>query len=250
MVRHTLAIHPLCPTSRSLVKGLAREGLLDKLDLVVLDRPRPLGEAYPWSVPILLSPEGEPLAIDPLGPGEAAAIITGRPAGPGRSDEEQFAMSVLYSAYASSIALSHRSLEPLLDPSFLSPALRLPLRGEDPDSAARRLGPRLPALYEREKERIARALSVAITRLLWYAGASEESLQRLSEDRAGAIVIAMASVGRAFLPVVPGKPDMAGFIASFISRRARGLLAKVRREHENILGDTEYWGLLGISPRA
>ena len=250
MARFRLAIHPLCPTSRSLVKGLASEGLLDRLDLEVLDRPRPLGEAYPWSVPLLLSPDGEPLAMDPLDPGEAAGIITGRPAGPGRSDEEQLVMSVLYSAYASSVVLAHGGLDPVLDPSFLSPALRLPLRGEAPGSAAGRLAPVLPGLYEREQERIARALSIAIVRLLWYSGAGEEDLKRLSAEQAGAIVLGMASVGRAFLPSVPGRPDMAGFIASFIGRRARGLLAKVRREHEDILGDSEYWRLLGISPRA
>ena len=39
---------------------------------------------------------------------------------------------------------------------------------------------------------------------------------------------------------------MVGFMAGFIRRRARGLLAKVEREHREIAGDRRYWEVLGV----
>jgi len=242
--RITIALHPLCPSSHKLVLDLDKMNILDKVEIVILDKPRPLGKAFPWSVPLVISPEGEPLAMDPIEAEEIKTIIENGSLKLG-DERKMFSSSILYSAYASSIALAHRSLEPLLGDSFLRPALRLDLRNRSPQEARQQLQSVINDIYMGERERIARSLSVSIVRYLWYNGATLEDLKSVDTHTVGAVILGMASIGRSFLPVVPKRPDMAEFIAGFIKRRARGLLAKIEREYHEILGDNRYQELLG-----
>ena len=245
MAGYTLLVHPLCKSSYSLLRGLDEKGLLGEFKVVVLDRPLTSTiRGFPWSVPMILDSKGTPLAMDPLGVEEAESILAGDAVV--EDDVEQFTRSILYSAYASATVLSHRSLEPLLDHSFLAPALRLPLRRVDYRAALDKLRRGLERLYEENKEVIAKALSLSIVRFLYYSGVRDPD--RLSTavngDSVSAMIHSMASIGRVNTPLDPGRADMSDYIASFIARRAKGLLRKIAGEHEEITGDEDYWRLI------
>ena len=241
MDEYTLIVHPTCPTSRELVLHAERRGLWDRIRLVVLDSPgRWSLPGLPWAVPALARPDGAIVAMDPLGPEELDAILEDRHPGP-PEPVQGLVRSILYSAYASSIALSHHGIEPLLTPSFLVPAFRLALYTADPQREASRIAEKLRAeadrIYGENRELIARAMAVSVVRHLYYAGArSPEELQAAASPSAvAAIILGMASIGRSFLPTPPRTPDMADWISSFIRRRARGLLNKIVREERETL---------------
>ena len=82
--------------------------------------------------------------------------------------------SVLYSAYASSIVLSHHGIEPLLTPASSCPTLRLALRTVDPHretlEAAERLRAEAERIYRESREMIVRAMTVSMVRRIYYAG--------------------------------------------------------------------------------
>ncbi len=243
--RYRIILHPSCPSSREVVLGLAERGLLDKVDLVVLDRPMPVGGVFPWSVPLIVDPSGEPLAMDPVDAVESAEILEGRW---DRSvdDFEAFYWSIVYSAYASATLLVHGSPEPLLEESFLKPALRLPLRGLSVEEARERLRPRLGEILEgKKRDVIVRALAVAVARYYYWAGGRDpERLAGLGPEGVGAVLLAMASIGRSNLPWKPKPPEAAGELADFLARGARGLLRKIEREQEQVLGYEEYQEIL------
>lgn len=243
--RFRLILHPTCPTSKSLVTFLREEGLLDEFDFIVLDKPTPLPEGvFPWAVPMVLDAAGDPVAMDPLTPGELASLLKGEPVEIG-DEVEFFKKSILYSAYASALMLAHHSIEPLLQESFLYPALRLKPRRRRYEEVVEVLSSRAEEIYESVKEVAARALSLAVVRFYYYSGVRGwEKIAGLSEEDVSSIILAMASVGRSHLPVKPVKPDMAGYIASFISRGARGLLRKIEREYRETLLDEDYQSLI------
>jgi len=244
--RVEVLLHPTCPSSRSLVRGLADRGLLDSVELVVLERPAPLGGGvFPWSVPLVVV-DGEPVAMDPVDAGEVEAIVEGGEVSVG-DEVEAFYWATVYSAYASATILAHGGPEPLLaEPSFLKPALRLPARGVGVDEARARLEGAVGGLFEgRRLETLARALAIALARYYYWAGGRDPRvLEGLGEGGVGAWILAMASVGRAFLPWEPRAPLMAGYIAGFLARGARGLLRKVEREQAEVMGDEEYLSLI------
>jgi len=239
-------LHPTCPSSRELVRGLAARGLLERVELLVLDRPAPLGEGvFPWSVPLVVA-GGEPVAMDPVDAGEVEAIVEGGDVSVG-DEAEAFYWATVYSAYASATLLAHGGPGPLLaEPSFLKPALRLPARGAGVEEARSRLEASTVGLFEgRRLETLARALAIALARYYYWAGGRDPRvLEGLGEEGVGAWILAMASVGRAHIPWEPRRPLMAGYIAGFLSRGARGLLRKVEREHLEVMGDEEYLSIL------
>jgi len=244
---YVLVVHSTCASSRTLLYGLRDRGLLDRLVLARADAPAYRGVPL-WSVPLLVSPRGEPLAMDPLGPEEVEAILEGSYR-PGKGLEESLYEAVLYSSYATVLSLVHESLEPVVrEDSFLVPGLRLWARDTSIEEARRRLLSQAPRLYGEWREVLARAASIAYARsLLWVVGPErlEEELASSTRERVGAWLLAAASVGRAGLPVRPGLVWAAEYIAGFASRRARGLARKVVREQEEVLGDPWFVGIVG-----
>ncbi|NOZ31151.1 MAG: hypothetical protein GXO68_04295, partial [Crenarchaeota archaeon] len=88
-------------------------------------------------------------------------------------------------------------------------------------------------------------LSLAIVRFYYYSGVKQwERIAEIDAEDVSSIILAMASIGRSHLPIKPMKPDMADYIAGFISRGARGLLRKIEREYRETIEDEEYHSLL------
>jgi len=237
--RYVLAVHSTCASSRSLLHALRERGLLDRLVIARADAPA-LGGVPLWSVPLLISPRGEPLAMDPLGPEEVEAILSRSYRREGDPVEDLY-NAVLYSSYATVLALVQGGLEPLIrEDSFLVPGLRLWAREEGIGEVRRLLLERAGELYRDWWEVLARAASIAYARtLLWVVGPErlEGELAASTRERVASWMLAAASVGRAGLPARPGVPEAAEYIAGFASRRARGLARKVVREQEEVLGD-------------
>lgn len=245
---YLLLVHPSCPSSRAVLLGLYEHGLLDRVKVASTLKPAVYTGLFPWSVPLLAGPDGA-LAMDPLDPIEVVSIVEGSWSQGYHDPVDQFLRSVLYSAYGSAIALVHGSFQPLMDESFLGPALRLPLL--DPAAASRFaevVKSSAGKLYSESWEAVARALAIAVVRMIYWASrgnVSAEDLQELREDIVSAIILSMASVGRSHLPPKPSKVRASGFVASFIRRGARGLLRKVRQEQELLWEDKDYVRLLG-----
>jgi len=64
-----LVVHPTCFSSYRLLKTLSEKGFLNRLRILVADKPSIGLEKKAWSVPWLLV-NGEPAAADPLEPWE------------------------------------------------------------------------------------------------------------------------------------------------------------------------------------
>lgn len=219
--------------------------MIDKLGYIILDRPMPLEEGvFPWAVPMLIDEDETPIAMDPLNVGEIEAYLGGYDYDIG-DEIEFFKKSILYSAYAGAVILSHHSIKPLLQESFLYPALRVKPRGRNYKELRDMLEGEAESIYDGVRETVARALSLAIIRYYYYSGVREwERIAEIDEQDVSAIILAMASIGRSNLPVKPVKPDMTGYIAGFISRSARGLIRKIEREYRETVLDEEYTRIL------
>jgi len=245
-----LYIHPTCATSYEAVKHLAAKGLLDGIRLVSTAEPAASGvlRGSVWSVPWLVV-ESVPVATDPVAPGEVESILLGE--GPLRRGDpvEEFMEAVLHSAYAAAVSYLHGSIRPVIDTAFISAATRAPLRGLDVEEVAREVAARADELYREWEDRLMRALGISFVRELWWAtrgGVTRERLRELAApETLGLWLIAKASIGRNGLPdrPLPG-PEKLERLASFVARGAAGLLSRVKREQERILGDEEYWRLL------
>ncbi|OWJ54558.1 hypothetical protein Pdsh_05880 [Pyrodictium delaneyi] len=245
-----LYIHPTCATSYEVVRHLASKGLLDGVKLVSTSQPGAsavLREAV-WSVPWLVV-EGVPVATDPVSPKEVESILLGE--GPlERSDPvQEFMEAVLHSAYAAAVSYLHGSIEPVIDTAFVSAATRAPLRGLDVEEISREIQSRAGELYAEWEDKLMRALGISFVRELWWASRGELSKEKLRElaspENVGLWLIAKASIGRNGLPDKP-LPDQERLekLAGFVQRGAAGLLSRIKREQEKILGDEEYWRLL------
>ena len=245
--RYKLIVHSTCMSSRELLHGLRRKGFLGAVDIVPASTSL---SVFPWSVPMLVSPRGRPVAMDPLSVEEAVAILKGASPPPRGNIEEEFMEAVLYSSYASAIMLVHGDLRPLITPSFLNPALRIPLGRRGLNEASSLLEAEASELYEEYWERVARALAKSIVRVLYWSGRlSEGGLKNMGEGEAASLIISLAGIGRANLPLRPSKPKAAGFITSFLRRAGTALARMVMKEQEILLGDKWFIGLLE-GPRA
>jgi len=236
-----MIIHPTCPTSKSIILSLKEKGIIEKINIIVLDKPTPLpNNVFPWAVPMLIDKEGSPIAMDPINAEEVEAYLNGEDYDIG-DEIAFFKKSILYSAYASSIVLAHHSVKPLIQESFLYPALRVKQRNRNMSEWKRLLEERHDEIYEDVKETVARALSLAIVRFYYYSGVREwERIAEIDAEDVSSVILAMASIGRSHLPIKPLKPDMADYIAGFISKSARGLLKKIEKEYHETVEDKEY----------
>ena len=246
--RVAVYIHPTCATSYELVKRLASEGLLERVELRDTSSPSEALHQGVWSVPWILV-DGQPAATDPVEPGEALEIITGAWSRSIANPAEAFMETVLHSAYAAAVAYLHGSLEPVLDEALASAAARSPLSGIDPSKLLGEIRSNAEKLYREWEDKIMRALGISFVREAWWASSGSldrETLRNMATPEAvGLWLIGKASIGRTGLPPKPlPSRERLEKLASFIHRGAAGLLSRVKREQETILGDEEYWRIL------
>ncbi|RUM47267.1 MAG: hypothetical protein DSY37_03185 [Hyperthermus sp.] len=251
MRKVTVYIHPTCLASYRLIKHLHSRGLLERVEVVsTANSMQHVLANRVWSVPWIVV-DGEPAATDPVEPLEAEAIITGAwsPTS-SKGVEEAFMEAVLHSAYASSIAYVHDGLEAVVDPLLVSAAVRAPLRKVMVEDVVDRLRAKSRELWEAWRDKIMRALGISFVREYWWArgGRLEADELRSSVNTAviGLWLIAKASLGRSGLPSNPvPRRELVEKLARFVLRGAAGLVARVEREQNTILADSEYWRLLG-----
>ena len=249
MGKPVLYIHPTCATSYRVVKHLASRGLLSRVELASTSEPWGALRAGAWSVPWLVV-DGVPAATDPVEPGELEAMLLGEWKPPERVDPVEAVLeAVLHSAYASAVAVAHASLLPALDRGLASAALRAPLSGADVDAVLAELRGAADSLWGVWSDKLVRALGISFVREMWWASRGQLSREELRDTARphvlGAWLLAKASVGRTGLPGRPlPDPQLLRSMSNFVSRAAAGLLNRVRREQEEILGDEGYWRLL------
>ena len=249
-----IVIHPTCAASYEAVKALAAEGLLGRVELVSAESPSAVFSHRAWSVPWVLLGD-RPAATDPVDPGEVVEIVSGTWQRRVVDPVEAFMSTVLHSAYAAAVAYLHGGLRPVLDMHLASAAARSPLSGVDPAQVIKEVEGRAEELYRGWEDRLMRALGVSFVREAWWASGgalSRDQLRAAAEPEAvGAWLVAKASIGRGGLPPRPLPPrERLEKLAGFVRRGAAGLLSKIRREQETILGDEEYWRILGEALRS
>ena len=240
-------IHPTCMTSYKLVKKLYEEDLLGKVELVdtSLVAPSRVLERGVWSVP-WVTVKGAPAATDPVDPDEVVEIIMeGRGHLP-HDPAERFMETVLHSMYASSLVYMHGSLKPVYSPNLASAAARSPLGGPEPSTVLRAVAEREEELLDRWIDAIMRVLGIGYVRTLWWAaGGGPGELEPPSQTQVAVWLLSAASMGRVGLPWRPYLDSgRVRRLATFIEKGFKGLLNKVAREQETIMGDEEYWEIL------
>jgi len=94
-----LYFHQSCATSREVILGLSRRGLLERVELMPLDGGIESLRAGVWSVPWLVI-DGRPVATDPVTADEVAEIINGGKVDVG-DPLDAFMNAVLHSSLAS-----------------------------------------------------------------------------------------------------------------------------------------------------
>ena len=244
-----LVVHPTCFSSYRLLKTLRERGLLNRLRILVADKPGVGLEKKAWSVPWLLV-NGEPAAADPLEPWEVEAVLEGRSLQPPSDPAESFMTSVMHSSYASSLVVLWGSLEPVLDKGFAKAVYRAPLTRVDVDKALGEVRERAGGLYGEWVDRLRRTLAVAFAReLYWFSNRKltvDGLLQASRPEVIGAWLLAKASIGRVGLPPNPLGAGVvnAEEISSFISKGAKGILNKVENEANTLFNDEEYWSII------
>ena len=247
MRRVRIYIHPTCMTSYRLVKRLHEDGLLDRVELVDTSMVAPSGvfEKGVWSVP-WMEVDGKPAATDPVDPEEAVGIILEGWGQIPSNPAERFMETILHSMYASSLVYIHGSLRPVLSPSLASAALRTPLGGPDPHEALKAVAAREAELLERWMDRVMRVLGIGYVRTLWWAaGGGHGELEPPSQTQVAVWLLSTAGMGRVGLPWRPYLDSgRIRRLAGFIEKGFKGLLGRVAREQEAIMGDEEYWEIL------
>ncbi len=237
-----IIIHPTCATSYKLVKHLHTAGLLDRVEITGSSRPGDAMRHIAWSVPWIIV-DGQPAATDPVSPEEVEELVKeGRIPLP-RDPVEAFMNTVLHSAYASSVALLHKSIEPVLDRDLIMAALRTPLGGPKPEELE--VGDNV---YSRWEDKLARALAISLAREIWWSYSGQPP-EQIDHDTmllvASTWLIAKASIGRAGIPDNPqGAVERGKPVADFLARTYKSLIRRVEREQTTILGDSEYWRIL------
>ena len=244
-----LVVHPTCFSSYRLLKTLGEKGFLNRLRILVANKPSIGFEKKAWSVPWLLV-NSEPAAADPLEAWEVEAALEGRGLRPPADPAESFMTSVMHSSYASSLVVLWGSLEPVLDKGFAKAAYRAPLTGVDVDKALEEVRGRMRELYDEWVDKLRRTLAVAFARELYWSSnrrlTTDDLVSASRPEVIGAWLLAKASIGRVGLPPNPLGAGMANAeeISSFISKTGKGILNKVENEANTLFNDKEYWEIV------
>ncbi|MEM4656624.1 MAG: hypothetical protein QXD80_06745 [Acidilobaceae archaeon] len=239
-------IHTSCYSSYSVVKYLNSKGLLGKVRLVNVVNPLVAIYDNVISVP-WVTVDGEPVATDPVSGGEIEGIIRGDYRASIGDPVKAFLDAVLSSSYASSIALLHGSLRPLILGFFVKAAIRYPYSGLDVGSVLDSLREEASSLYESLEFSLAKVVSVAYIRELYWASkrsiAVDSIKSRIDEVSLTLWLLAKASIGRAGIPVDPVagiNRDGVALTVSILEASWEKILDRVKREQEAIYSDREY----------
>ncbi len=239
--------HPTCASSYRLVKHLHGAGILGRVRLLDVSLPGPSGAMYGvWSVPWIVM-KGRPVATDPIKPEEVEEfVLTGRMRPP-RHTIGAFVRTLIHSMFASALVYLHRSLEPVMDPSFISAAVRTPAGGPDPGGVIDTLRRKEEEVLDRWMGDVAYTLAVGYVRTAYWASGRVRG--EPAKEEVASWLLSTASIGRVGLPWRPGiVSDRVGKLVDLIREGKEELQEKVKREQETILRDDEYWEILrGIS---
>ncbi|GBF09202.1 conserved hypothetical protein [Aeropyrum pernix] len=247
-IRVKIYVHKTCASSYSLFRGLREKGLLERVEIVEAKGPLDEGGRLIWSVPWVLL-DGEVLAGDPVDPVVIESAVKGSKIDVG-DPVEAFMETILHSSLASSIAVLSRSLEPVLDVSLASAAVRSPLSGLNPRDVLESVEARASELYNEWSGKLARALAIGFVRELWWArGGTLDPGGLESIVSSGGFrlwLLAKGSLGRVGLPADPrlvaGYREV-GEAEDFLLKTGPALIRRVEREQTGILGDREWMSL-------
>jgi predicted thioredoxin/glutaredoxin len=201
-----------------------------------------------WSVPWIIV-DGQAAATDPVEYPELEAIIENRELVV-RDPLEAFKNTIIHSGYLSSIVALWGSIDPVLNNEVISVAIREPITKIDVEYVKERIVEKKEEIYREIIDVVYRTLGIAFVRELLWASRGELTEDDLTKYVDPLIVktwlIAKASIGRIGLPRDPWNRggESAEAISNFISRSARGILNKVRREYEEITSDEDYWRVI------
>ncbi|MEN2999780.1 MAG: hypothetical protein ABDH61_04315 [Acidilobaceae archaeon] len=233
----TVYVHSTCYSSYHLVKELKGK-LLRGLEFKVLRSPQaPLSRgivSVPW-----VEVEGLPAATDPLAAEEVEQMASGNYAPSIGRPEEAFVRALVSSSFSSSVSLLHGDIAPALSHNFVRAALRSPFSGLDEREVFMELLRSSKALYESVEAKIARTVSMAYVRELYWAGGREARADKVAFY---SWLLAKASIGRAGLPLNPMRRNERGveLALSILEGEGERLMEKVAREQSTIYGDKEY----------
>ena len=245
-----MLIHPTCSSSYSLVKKLIEENTISRVKLVSMENPFQIINYKAWSVPWVIV-DGQAVAADPIEYPELEAIIENRELVI-RDPLEAFKNTIIHSGYLSSIVALWGSINPVLNNEVISVAIREPITKINVEYVRERIVEKKEEIYRETIDVAHRTLGVAFVRELLWASRGELTEDDLIKYINPLIVktwlIAKASIGRIGLPRDPWSrgSESAEAISNFISRSARGILNKVRREYEEITSDQEYWMVIRV----
>jgi predicted thioredoxin/glutaredoxin len=193
--------------------------------------------------------DGQAAATDPVEYSELEAIIENRELVI-RDPLEAFKNTIIHSGYLSSIVALWGSINPVLNNEVISVAIREPITKIDVEYVKGRIVEKKEEIYREIIDVVYRTLGIAFVRELLWASRGELTEDDLTKYVNPLIVktwlIAKASIGRIGLPRDPWNrgSESAEAISNFISRSARGILNKVKREYEEITSDEDYWRVI------
>ncbi len=257
-----MLIHPTCLSSYRLIKNLIEKNTISRVKLVLMENPFQIINYKAWSVPWIIV-DGQAAATDPVEYSELEAIIENRELVV-RDPLEAFKNTIIHSGYLSSIValwgsinpvlnnevILWGSINPVLNNEVISVAIRKPITKIDVEYVKERIVEKKEEIYREIIDVVYRTLGIAFVRELLWASRGELTEDDLTKYVDPLIVktwlIAKASIGRIGLPRDPWSrgSESAEAISNFISRSARGILNKVKREYEEITSDEDYWRVI------
>ncbi|MCC6041667.1 MAG: hypothetical protein LM554_00760 [Desulfurococcaceae archaeon] len=248
MRRVEVLIHPTCLSSYRLIKKLIEKNTISRVKLVSMENLFQIINYKAWSVPWIIV-DGQAAATDPVEYPELEAIIENRELVV-RDPLEAFKNTIIHSGYLSSIVALWGSINPILNNEVISVAIREPITKINVEYVKERIVEKKEEIYREIIDVVYRTLGIAFVRELLWASRGELTEDDLTKYVDPLIVktwlIAKASIGRIGLPRDPWNrgSESAEAISNFISRSARGILNKVRREYEEITSDEDYWRVI------
>lgn len=141
-------VHRTCPSSARLLEEIKEAGLQERVKIIDTSLLGPAGvlRYNVWSVP-WMTVNGKPAAADPISLDEVEAALEGKKLVLEGDYAELFMNTVLHSSFASIQIVVHGSLDPVLDKSLASAAVRPPSSGIEPDVVLSRVKEQADKLY-------------------------------------------------------------------------------------------------------